>query len=100
MSRPAEEFLQGIDGGVKRGGEIYFDRDAAIRLIEQCAVEEFAILGVEAFRLSDGSTEPDPAWIADFSSLVNEQSTRAAEDFVRRAPRDRYFNFVVTYNTA
>ena len=71
-----------------------------MRLIEKCAIEKYAIIGVEAFRLSDVATEPDPGWIADFSSLVNEQSTRAAEDFVRRAPRDRYFNFVVTHNTA
>src|ERR1700692_2278445 len=43
------------------------------RIVEACKLGKVLILGVEAFRLSEGTVMPDTDMIADFSGLASKQ---------------------------
>ncbi len=99
-----EELVQMVEPRpVKRGRGYYFTWPAALEFVRKCEATDFAVLGIEAFRLTPTSTEPDTNLIADFSpSLalrgwpdVKARSNSDAHNFLTNAPKDRFFTFVV-----
>jgi len=89
---------------IRRGNELYFDQKTALRFIDACDVHNFTVIGIEGFWISEQTTEPDPRFIADYSSRltsVERSQTRslnneAARRFVEAAPASLRFNFVVS----
>lgn len=87
----------------RRGNEFYFDRDTALAFIQACEDNDFAIIGIECFRLTQHATVPEPSLIADYSSDAEaidwqgfrDRNNNNAREFVREAPDGLFFNFVV-----
>lgn len=87
---------------VARGGEHYFEREIAVQFVDVCEANDFAVIGIEGFWISE-KTLPDSHWIADFSSTLQRggwddiKATTAAEArrFMNRAPSGLRFSTVV-----
>lgn len=87
---------------VARGGEHYFEREIALQFVDLCESNDFAVIGIEGFWISE-KTLPDSHWIADFSSTLQRgdwaqiKATTAAEArrFIKRAPPGLRFSMVV-----
>jgi len=88
---------------IRRGNEVYFDRDLAMQFLDLCDRDDFTVIGLEGFRITDTTTEPQMAWIADYSgrlgsgpsAVIRELNNAEARRFIRSAPEDLTFNFVV-----
>jgi hypothetical protein len=88
--------------GVVRGGEHYFERDIALQFVDLCVQNDFAVIGIEGFWISE-QTLPDSHWVADFSSTLRGRewgeiktlNAAEARHFINRAPSGLRFSIVV-----
>ena len=102
--REQQLFGSFASAAVRRGKEFYFDRALAMQFLDRCDIDDFAVIGIEGFRITPTATEPDMTLIADYSGrlITGEwgQIKRAcntdARQFVRAAPEGAFFNFVVS----
>ena len=64
--------------------------------LQACGDARGLILGIEGFHVLDDRLEPDMGWIADFSSLDDvDASIVESRSFIRDAPRELFFDFLV-----
>lgn len=87
-----------------RKGMILIHLENSGRFVDACRASKVLILGIEAFRLSDGAITPDSDLIADFSDLCSMpwdaacvESIRAAELYFESARNqgDLWFELVL-----
>lgn len=103
MTMTEEQLFRTIEPPpLKRGGEYYFAVPGARALIEKCNANDIAIIGIEAFRVTPSTVEPELGLIADFSSSLASHwsevisiNNGAAKEFLANAPQDLLFTFVL-----
>lgn len=92
----------GVKPLVRPGSVQLVTRDESQRIINYCANNGIAVLGIEAFeQLSRTEIMPAMDWILDCSCFFydkltfSKKSTDAAKKFISSAPDALYFDFVL-----
>lgn len=83
--------------GKKRGGLLLFPASEAVAFIDQARLERQPVLGIETFRLTDQTTQPQMDHILDLSDAGETCDTwsRAREFVSERADRDYFFEVTI-----
>ena len=81
--------------GVIRGGILFLRAENAIDMIEQCQIENFAILGVDGFIIKENSTQPVMEHSIDLSNKANECWDVARHFLISKKFEDLFFEVVI-----
>ncbi|PSN12862.1 hypothetical protein C7293_18390 [filamentous cyanobacterium CCT1] len=101
---PTDIFEQYRQYGIITGEELYIPSQYAISFVEDCRLQNVAVIGIEGFLITEQQIMPLLDEIADFSSIVSSdwqdyvsQCNAAAKNFIEVSSKDRkrFFNFVV-----
>ncbi|MFM0598517.1 MULTISPECIES: hypothetical protein [Paraburkholderia] len=88
------------------GGEMYIESEVALRIPADCEDADAAIIGVETFTITPGSTYSHLDGIADYSPSVQRtwgeyrrRCNKSAHEFMQemlvQKGRNTYFSFVI-----
>jgi hypothetical protein len=91
------------DRAVRFGSEFYFSKAPAIEFIEACDENDFAVIGIEGFRINETMIQPDMGLIADYSEHLRDGNwpemrrlnNAAARRFLEDVDSDVFLNFVI-----
>lgn len=79
----------------KRGGLLLFQKSIAIEFIEECKKSNIGVLGVDAFILSENSTQPSLDNSIDYSHLQDKIDIyQKVFDFLMSQSDSLYFEIV------
>ena len=84
------------DTVIRRGGIDFYNKDDALRFVEECKNREVDILGIDGFFLTEKTTQPSSENSIDYTSKSTQVDNiyASAKEFLESRDENLYFEIV------